>query len=128
MGSLLDTPVLIKAFAEWCAATVEGLGILIIVVVAFYTVLFGVWRSINEKDRGAVFRTVRLRLGRGIMLGLEFLVAADIIHTVAVELTLSTVGVLAIIVTIRTFLSFTLEVELTGKWPWQQETSEGHTS
>lgn len=60
-------------------------------------------------------------LGRGILFGLEFLVAADIIHTVAVELTFTTVGGLAIIVLIRTFLSFTLEVELTGHWPWQNK-------
>jgi uncharacterized membrane protein len=63
------------------------------------------------------FREIRQRLGQGILLGLEFLVAADIIYTVAVELTFKTVGVLAIIVVIRTFLSFSLELELTGSWP-----------
>ena len=73
------------------------------------------------RSTGPIFHQFRQRLGRGILLGLEFLVAADIIHTVAVELTLKTVGVLAIIVLIRTFLSFTLEVELTGRWPWQKE-------
>lgn len=62
---------------------------------------------------------VEWRLGRGILLGLELLVAGDIIHTVAVELTFETVGVLAIIVLIRTFLSFALEVELNGRWPWR---------
>ena len=62
-------------------------------------------------------------MGRGILLGLEFLVAADIIHTVAVELTFTTVGVLAVIVLIRTFLSFTLDLELTGRWPWQEDRS-----
>lgn len=55
------------------------------------------------------------------MLGLEFLIAADIIHTVAVELTFETVGVLAVVVLIRTFLSFTLAVELNGRWPWQDK-------
>ena len=49
------------------------------------------------------------------------IVAADIVHTVAVELTFKTVGVLAIVVLIRTFLSFTLEVELSGRWPWQKK-------
>ena len=70
-------------------------------------------------DGDAVYQQVRQTLGRGILIGLEFLVAADIIHTVAVELNLHTVGTLAIVVLIRTFLSFTLEVELTGRWPWQ---------
>ena len=59
-------------------------------------------------------------LGQGILLGLEFLIAADIIHTVAVELTFESIGVLALVVLIRTFLSFTLDLELTGRWPWQQ--------
>jgi uncharacterized membrane protein len=66
------------------------------------------------------FREIRQRLGQGILLGLEFLVAADIIYTVAVDLTFKTVGVLAVIIVIRTFLSFSLELELTGSWPWQR--------
>lgn len=70
-------------------------------------------------------RNLRQRPGRGILLGLELLVVADIIRTVAVELTFETVGVLAIIVVIRTFLSFTLELELTGQWPWQ---GRGHSA
>ena len=60
---------------------------------------------------------------RSILLGLEFLVAADIIRTVAVSPTLPGVGVLAIIVLIRAFLSFTLELEIDGRWPWQRQTT-----
>lgn len=63
----------------------------------------------------------RQNLGRTILLGLELLVAADIVRTVAVEPTLQSVAVLALIVVIRTFLSITLEVELEGRWPWQRE-------
>jgi uncharacterized membrane protein len=61
----------------------------------------------------------RQRLGRAIILGLELLVAADILRTVSVRPTLNEVLVLGIIVAIRTFLSFSLEVELKGRWPWQ---------
>lgn len=64
------------------------------------------------------YRVYRQRLGKAILLGLELLVAADIIRTVAVTPTLETAGVLAIIVLVRTALSFTLEVELEGQWPW----------
>lgn len=64
-------------------------------------------------------------LGRSILLGLELLVAADIIRTVAVAPTYEGAGVLAIIVLIRTFLSFSLELEITDRWPWQMESSEG---
>lgn len=68
----------------------------------------------------SVYRSYRQLLGRSILLGLEFLVAADIIRTVAITPTFSSVGVLAIIVLIRTFLSFSLELEITGRWPWQK--------
>jgi uncharacterized membrane protein len=62
----------------------------------------------------------RQRLGRAVILGLELLVAADILRTVSVKPTLREVLVLGIIVAIRTFLSFSLEVELKGRWPWQE--------
>jgi uncharacterized membrane protein len=64
----------------------------------------------------------RQQLGRTILLGLELLVVGDIVRTVATQPTLTSVAILAIIVLIRTFLSFSLEVELTGSWPWQRKT------
>jgi uncharacterized membrane protein len=64
------------------------------------------------------YRIVRTVFGRSILLGLEFLVAADIIRTVAVQPSLENVAVLGLIVLIRTFLSFSLEVEIDGRWPW----------
>lgn len=66
-----------------------------------------------------VYRPFRQQLGRSILLGLELLVAADIIRTVAVRPDLRSVAVLGGIVLIRTFLSFSLELEVTGYWPWQ---------
>ncbi len=66
------------------------------------------------------YRRYRQNIGRAILLGLELLVAADIIRTVAVDPTFTSAGVLAVIVAIRTFLSFTLEVELEDRWPWQR--------
>jgi uncharacterized membrane protein len=105
--------------AEWAAAVVETIGIAVIMAFAVYTLGYGVWRASRGRAEEQLFQKVRHRLARGILLGLEFLVAADIIHTVAVELSFETVGVLAIIVLIRTFLSFTLEAEITGTWPWQ---------
>jgi uncharacterized membrane protein len=70
------------------------------------------------------YRRFRQEVGRAILLGLELLVAADIIRTVAVSPTLESVAVLAGIVLVRTFLSFSLEVELTGMWPWQRGRNE----
>jgi uncharacterized membrane protein len=69
---------------------------------------------------GDAYRAFRQQLGRSILIGLELLVAADIIRTVAVTPDARSVAVLAGIVLIRTFLSFSLELEITGYWPWQK--------
>jgi uncharacterized membrane protein len=69
------------------------------------------------------YQNFRSSLGRAVLLGLEFLVAGDIIGTVAVEPTFKSLGVLGLIVIIRTFLSFSLEVEINGRWPWQKAQS-----
>lgn len=106
--------------AAWCASIVEAIGVGIITLIAVYALVDAAVRLFRKEERETVFQELRQHLGRGILLGLEFLIAADIIYTVAVELTFETVGVLAIVVLIRTFLSFTLEVELTGRWPWQE--------
>lgn len=76
---------------------------------------------LRHRDTEDAFRTYRRGIGRAILLGLEFLVAADIIKTVAVDPTFASAGVLVIIVIVRTFLSFTLELELSGRWPWQHD-------
>ena len=75
---------------------------------------------IRFRDGPAAFRGLRLYLGRSIVLGLELLIAADIIHSVAIEPTFTSVGVLGLIVLVRTFLSWSLEVEINGEWPWQR--------
>lgn len=112
-------PELLTLTAKWCAILIEVLGIGIITFIALYS-LFRAARDLNNKrDKELIFQQLRQRLGGGILLGLEFLIAADIIYTVAFDLTFESVGVLAFVVLVRTFLSFTLEVELTGKWPWQ---------
>jgi hypothetical protein len=68
----------------------------------------------------AAYVRYRRALGRAILLGLEFLVAGDIIRTVAISPTFTSLGILAIIVAIRTFLSTELELEIEGRWPWQR--------
>lgn len=68
----------------------------------------------------AAYVTVRTTFGRSILLGLELLVAADLIRTMAVEPTLENLAVLAVLIAIRTFLSWALEVEIDGRWPWQR--------
>ncbi|MFP4092309.1 MAG: DUF1622 domain-containing protein [Cyclobacteriaceae bacterium] len=114
----------VQHYAEISAGGLELLGIALIVIFAVISTIQAIVKRIGNVDSNEIYKKYRHQLARGILLGLELLVAADIIHTVAVDLSFSTVGVLAIVVLIRTFLSFTLEVEITGRWPWQdKETS-----
>ena len=120
---------------EQVARAVEVVGI-VTLVVGLVLALFWAGRAlVGGRGGEEAYRVVRTVFGRSILLGLEFLVAADIIRTVAVEPSLENVGVLGIIVLIRTFLSFSLEVEIDGTWPWrrasgpngQEETRHGQT-
>lgn len=109
---------------EWLTRAVEIVGIAIIVVGAAVSLLIFLTRMMRPPGREATIAAFRSDLGRSILLGLEFLVAADIINTVAIEPTLDSLAVLAGIVAIRTFLSWSLEVEIEGRWPWQRERPE----
>ena len=101
-----------RAF-EWVAVAV--------LILAFALALLTVVRDLFQGTAGeTTYRRGRAALGRGILVGLEVLVAADLIRTVAVEPTLENVGVLAVIVLIRTVLSFSLDVEIEGILPWRR--------
>lgn len=109
---------IITPIAQWCALLLEVIGIAVITLAALYSTGIALIRILMRDNAHEVYVKVRHRLGRSILLGLEFLIAADIIFTVAVDLTFSSVGVLALIVLVRTFLSFTLEWELGERyWP-----------
>ena len=102
---------------------IDAAGVAIIVIGAVAaTVIAGNQLRLRRPD---VYPRYRQQLGRSILLGLELLVAADIIRTVAVAPTVTSVVLLAGIVLIRTFLSFSLELEITGRWPWQKRPSAG---
>jgi uncharacterized membrane protein len=108
-----------KDTVENIGKVVDAVGVGVIIV----GVVIATWMSSRELRDPAVddpYRAFRQRLGRAILLGLELLVAADIIRTVAVTPTLESAGVLGMIVVIRTVLSFSLEVELEGRWPWSR--------
>ncbi|HEX3018677.1 MAG TPA: DUF1622 domain-containing protein [Chitinispirillaceae bacterium] len=113
---------MIKEIVEITGSSLEVLGISVIAGGALYaiirTLIFIVKRDTSIK---ITFPDFRRDLGRAILLGLEFLVAGDIIRTVVVEPSFRSVGLLAAIVVIRTFLSFSLEIEMSGKLPWKKE-------
>ena len=103
---------------ETVGKTIDAVGVAVIAVGALISAAGAIPRL--RSKTGDVYRVFRQQLGRSILLGLEFLVAADIIRTVAVTPDARSVAVLAGIVLIRTFLSFSLELEVTGYWPWQK--------
>ncbi len=78
---------------------------------------------VRQRDSSTRYHELRRGLGKAIMVGLELLIAADIIRSVAIDPTFETVGVLGLIVVVRTFLSWSLEVEVNGRWPWQSSRS-----
>ncbi|MDQ3494885.1 MAG: DUF1622 domain-containing protein [Pseudomonadota bacterium] len=96
---------------------VDAVGVTVIVAGLLYALARFAFVRFGAEGR---YRRLRQDVGRGILLGLEFLIAADIIRTVAVAPTLDNVLVLGVIVLIRTFLSMALQVELDGRWPWQR--------
>ena len=108
---------------EQVARGVEVIGIVTLVVGMVIAIARGGVVLVGSQDAEQAYRVVRTVFGRSILLGLEFLVAADIIRTVAVEPSLENVAVLGVIVLIRTFLSFSLEVEIDGTWPWRRATA-----
>lgn len=110
---------------ETAGQVLDGAGVAAIVIGGFIGTIRFLRQLAEHQEFERAYNTYRRGLGRAILLGLEFLVAADIIRTVAISPTFTSVGVLALIVLVRTFLSYSLELELTGKWPWQQPKSTG---
>jgi uncharacterized membrane protein len=103
---------------ESIGMAVDAGGVAVIVIGA--AIAFAVAMVRLSRREIEVYRRLRVSLGRTILLGLELLVAGDIIRTVAATPTLTGVAVLAAIVGIRSFLSVSLEVEITGQWPWRR--------
>jgi uncharacterized membrane protein len=116
----------LRLIIETSGRYLDFAGVAVMVIGAVVSVPLAVRRrNLEEGSRPlnrSLYREYRQLLGRSILLGLELLVAADIIRTVAVTPTFTSVGVLSVIVVIRTFLSFSLELEITGRWPWQKDT------
>jgi uncharacterized membrane protein len=112
---------IILRWIEYAAFAIEILAVAIIVVAIFYSMARYILNAVLRPERRLEDRYRRLKasLGRSLLLGLEILVAADIVRTVALEATLQSVAVLGLLVLIRTFLSWALVVEIEGRWPWQ---------
>ena len=122
LSSLIATSEYGETILEWidfAALVIEVLAVVIIVSAIFVAMFRYTMRGLIQKKYDDAYRTLKVHLGKALLLGLEILVAADIIRTVALEATLQSVLVLGLLVLIRTFLSWALVVEIEGRWPWQ---------
>ena len=111
---------------EHVAQGFEAFGVAVLVVGLIWSLVAGA-RIVRAQGAQYAYRAMRRLFGGVLLLGLEVLVAADLIHTVAVSPTLESVAVLGLIVVIRTFLSFSLEIEIEGVAPWRRALTSGAT-
>ena len=109
----------IRQWIEVSATGIEALAVAIIVIAIVAGTAAYLVRVLLRRADGKTYDDYRQRIGRALLLGLEILVAADVIRTVALEPTLKNVAVLGLLVLIRTFLSWTLVLEIEERWPWQ---------
>lgn len=113
------TAALEEAFSPWIGAVglgIEVLGVGVIVAGLAWSLL----RLVPDARAGRGIEGCRVRIGRSLLLGLEIVVAADIVKTVAFDLTPRGLALLAGLILLRTFLSWTLVLEIEGRWPWQR--------
>jgi uncharacterized membrane protein len=109
----------ILEWIELAALAIEIIAVAIILGAIIYSIANFLIKSIFEPEQEGQYQQLKIRLGKSLLLGLEILVAADIVRTVALEATIQSVSVLGLLVLIRTFLSWALVVEIEGRWPWQ---------
>ena len=116
--------ICLYAYVPLVVQAIELVGVTIIAAGSAITLGFFLVALAKQMRVADAIERFRSDLGLSILLGLEFLVAADIISTVVIDLTLESVAALAGIVFIRTLLSFSLEAEIDGRWPWQRAAAE----
>jgi len=117
--ALMEAVAWFDNLVHWLALGFEAGGVIAIVGALLFSLAQAAEHILQRRTREEIYHRFRTSLARGILLGLEFLIAADIIGTVAIEPTLENLYALGLIILLRTFLSFALECEITGRWPWQ---------
>jgi len=111
-----DLDVAVSYWIRLVGNGIEIFGVLVIVL----GIGWSTFQYAHHRMAEPHYATYKIRIGRSLLLGLEVLVAADIVKTIALELTFTSLGLLASLVLIRTFLSWTLVLEIEGRWPWQR--------
>jgi uncharacterized membrane protein len=122
---LLPQSASTDAFAGWieiAIRAIEGLAVAIIALsVLVFTLRYLYFMLVRRGRSAAAFTQYKHGLGKALLLALELLVAADVVQTVVLEFTLANVTALGVLVLVRTFLSWSLVVEIEGRWPWQAQ-------
>jgi uncharacterized membrane protein len=113
--------VRLPAFETTTSGWIHFIGVCIEIFGVFIIVAGIIWSTYLCVHWRKQAKTYKIRVGRSLLLGLEVLVAADIVKTIAIELTFTSLGLLAGLVIVRTFLSWTLVLEIEGRWPWRRE-------
>lgn len=118
----------VRIAIEWASLGIELLGALVIIAGVIQVVItHGTIRFLSKLENPGAYEKYKHQLGKTLLLGLELLVAGDVVRTVALEPTLTNVAVLGLLVLIRTFLSWSLYVEIEGRWPWQARMEQSNT-
>ncbi|TDT15899.1 putative membrane protein [Ilumatobacter fluminis] len=118
-------PLLALTIGDWAIAEdvsewIEAVAIAVIAVAVVVAFVQGT-RTMFRSGATAAVEVVKQHIGRALLLGLDLLIAADVIRTVTLEPTLENVSALGVLVLVRTFLAWSLVVELEGRWPWQSK-------
>jgi uncharacterized membrane protein len=126
MHMLLEETPSTVLWIEYAALAMEALAILVILAGIIYGGIKFALALLRRADGRAAYQQLKAFMGRTLLLGLEILVAADIVRTVALTPTFESVTVLGILVLIRTFLGWSIIVEIEGRWPWQEAAARAH--
>lgn len=115
----------VLGWVEYVALGIELLAVAVIAIGVVYAVGWFLMHRFGKMPAERGQQRFRAQLGNSLLVGLEILVAADIIRTVALEPTLTSVAILGVLVLVRTFLSWSLVVEMEGRWPWRGQETTG---
>jgi uncharacterized membrane protein len=110
-----------RIWIELAATGIEALAVAI--MVGFILIVTARWLLHTGRRNEGAYERYRASVGRSLLVGLELLIAADIIRTVALDASPTNIATLAVLVLVRTFLGWTLSVEVEGRWPWQKQTN-----
>jgi uncharacterized membrane protein len=118
----------IRTGIEWAALGIELIAVIVIVTgVVLVAVRRGTVRFLPHMDEAGALESYKQQLGQPLLLGLDFLVAGDVVRTVALQPTTANVGALGLLILVRIGLSWSLVVEMTGRWPWHGSSKADQT-